>query len=140
MEKIEDEKSGDVLARLGDGFAPIATDSGTVGDEKPADDVKGKGKSNRSHKFCSNEETEPGDMVIFNQWLFHAVYGKCDRRRNIVLKFSDRATTDVDLAVLKQSPEVFNPHEALRTSRSPRIQHMIDGLAELGEAVKHLDG
>ena len=84
-------------------------------------------------------ETTPGDMVIFNQWLFHAVYGNCGRRRNIVLKFADRATTEVELGVLKRSPEVFNPHEALRNSHSPRIQHMTGGLAALGDRVTHAD-
>ena len=84
-------------------------------------------------------ETTPGDMVIFNQWLFHAVYGNCGRRRNIVLKFADRATTEVELGVLKRSPEVFNPHEALRNSRSPRIQHMTGGLVALGDRVTHAD-
>lgn len=33
-------------------------------------------------------ETDPGDMVLFNQWLFHAAYGKTGHRRTIVLKFA----------------------------------------------------
>jgi hypothetical protein len=80
-------------------------------------------------------ETEPGDMVIFNQWLFHAVYGKVGGRRNIVLRFAD-CSTDVDLTILGRSPEIFNPHEALESSDSLRIQHLIAGLTELGAKIE----
>jgi hypothetical protein len=83
-------------------------------------------------------ETVPGDMVFFNQWLFHAVYGQSGRRRNIVLKFADRPTTDASLAMFKKSPQVFKPHAALRSSQSPRIQHLIADLPALSEKIAQM--
>lgn len=33
-------------------------------------------------------ETDPGDVVVFNQYLFHSAYGKQDVRRYVALKFA----------------------------------------------------
>ena len=37
---------------------------------------------------CHALETQPGDVAMFSQSLFHAVYGKCERRRYVALKFA----------------------------------------------------
>ncbi len=39
---------------------------------------------------CHAVETDPGDVVLFNQSLYHAVYGKAGRRRYIALKYAAR--------------------------------------------------
>ena len=76
-------------------------------------------------------ETVPGDLVILNPWIFHSVYGKVGRRRNVVLKFAGRPRTGGELQELKKSPGIFSPHRGLLESGSPRIRRMFDGLADL---------
>ncbi len=84
-------------------------------------------------------ETEPGDIVLFNQWLYHAVYGKVGKRRVIVLKFGPRPHTEEHLAMLRDgAPYVFRPHASFRGSERPRIRHLIDGLAELGKKAEKM--
>ncbi len=79
-------------------------------------------------------ETEPGDIVIFNQWLYHAVYGKAGKRRVIVFKFGPRPYTEEHLAMLRDgAPFVFQPHASFCNSKRPRIRRLIDGLVELGQ-------
>ena len=79
-------------------------------------------------------ETEPGDIVLFNQWLYHAVYGKAGKRRVIVFKFGPRLRTEHHLAMMRDgAPDVFRPHAAFRNSKRPRIRGLIDGLVEPGQ-------
>jgi hypothetical protein len=87
-------------------------------------------------------ETDPGDVVVFNQSLFHAVYGHPDRRRRfIALKYAARPTTPAHLASLRRGSQyTFTPHEALRLSESPRLRGLIDGLAELGQRAAQTEG
>ena len=78
-------------------------------------------------------ETEPGDIVIFNQWLYHAVYRKQGKRRVLVLKFGPRPCKKADFAILRErSSQVFEAHSAFRNSQSNRIQKLIEGFGELG--------
>jgi len=42
---------------------------------------------------CLSFEVQPGDVVIFNQYLFHAVYGKQEGRSYIALKFAATPAT-----------------------------------------------
>ena len=73
-----------------------------------------------------------GDVVIFNQSLYHAVYGKTGRRRYISLKYAARPLQDDHLASIKEfSPDAFKPHEQIVESDSPRLQAMTTGLNEL---------
>jgi ectoine hydroxylase-related dioxygenase (phytanoyl-CoA dioxygenase family) len=82
-------------------------------------------------------ETDPGDMVLFNQWLSHAAYGKTGHRRTIVLKFAAGPVEDGHLAMLgEQKKSVFKPHEALQQSANPRIRQMAERGANL-EPVRH---
>ena len=83
---------------------------------------------------CYAVETDPGDVVLFTQNLFHGVYGKTGARRYIALKFAARPTEDEHLASLQRwSSYAFQPHEALANSDNPRLQQMVRGLRELGE-------
>ena len=78
-------------------------------------------------------ETVPGDIVFFNQWLYHAVYGKAGKRRVIVFKFGLKPKTEAHLAMLRDgAPDVFKPHPSLLKSGSPRIRHLIEGMEALG--------
>ena len=56
----------------------------------------------------------------FNQWLFHAVYGKTGHRRTIVLKFARWPADAGHLAMLcAKKDRITEPHEALRQSDNP---------------------
>ncbi len=90
---------------------------------------------------CYAVETEPGEMMLFNQSLYHAVYGKSGRRRYIALKYAARPISDEHIASLKRwSAYVFHPEEVLQNSDGPRIQRMVKGLVELGEKSERLEG
>ena len=90
---------------------------------------------------CYAVETDPGDMLMFNQSLYHSVYGKTGRRRYIALKYAARPTQDAHLNSLQRwSPKAFHPDGALLDSDRPRIRGMVEGLVELGEKTKHLKG
>ncbi len=79
-------------------------------------------------------ETEPGDIVLFNQWLYHAVYGKAGKRRVIVFKFGPRPRKESHQAMLRDgAPDVFRPHASFRDSEIPRIRRLVDGFFELGK-------
>ena len=77
-------------------------------------------------------ETNPGDIVFFNQWLYHAVYGKVGKRRVIIFKFGPRPRTDAHLAMLRDgAPSAFTPHPAFRDSERPRIRRLAEACSEL---------
>ena len=77
-------------------------------------------------------ETDPGDAVVFNQSLYHAVYGKAGRRRYIALKYAARPTSDAHLASIKRfSPYALTPHERIVQSESPRLGAMVAGIDDL---------
>ena len=85
-------------------------------------------------------ETDPGDIVFFNQWLYHAVYGKEGKRRVIVLKFGPRPRTDAHLAMLRDgAPAGFAPHPALSNSKRLRIRRLAEACSELEAQVEKLD-
>jgi hypothetical protein len=82
---------------------------------------------------CFPVETDPGDVVFLNPWLFHSVYGDSGIRRNVVLKYSERPSTVDTLTELRESPRrFFVPHDGLVASHGPRIRRMVSDLLELG--------
>ena len=84
-------------------------------------------------------ETDPGDIVFFNQWLYHAVYGKAGKRRVIVFKFGPRPKKEDHLLMLREgAPDVFTPHAAFRKSGRPRIRHLVGGVGALGRKAESL--
>ena len=85
-------------------------------------------------------ETDPGDVVLLNQCLYHAVYGGGGRDRPyIALKYSQRPKTDAELvSVMTWSPTVFDPPEAFRRCRRARICGMVEGLAALKRRAERL--
>lgn len=81
---------------------------------------------------CHAVETDPGDALIFNQNLYHAVYGKAGRRRYIALKYACRPASDDDLAsIMRHSPDALKPHERVLESESPRLRTMTEGVGDL---------
>ncbi|NKB69485.1 MAG: hypothetical protein GKR89_20635 [Candidatus Latescibacteria bacterium] len=76
-------------------------------------------------------EVEPGDVVLFDHYLYHGVYGKQERRSYIAMKFAARPQTEVHYRALQahgQGAEKL--HEDFRHSQRPRIRAMVEGLLE----------
>ncbi len=91
-------------------------------------------------------ESEPGDMVFFNQNLWHSAFGGRTGRRMFTMNFGAKPSREKDIEFLKrvyqgnlehvknmqytQSARVYE--DAFLYSDSPRIQGMVGKLVELG--------
>ena len=74
-------------------------------------------------------EVELGDVVIFNHYLFHGVYGKQEDRSYIAMKFAAQPTCQDHIASLKHhGQDVSKLHDNWRHSQRPRIQSMVQNL------------
>lgn len=89
---------------------------------------------------CYAFESHPGDVIFFDQCLFHSVFGSLkNERRYIAFKFGARIRSGDDIAALmryKPDGRIFRPHEAFLNSDSARIRGMVEGLVELGAKVQ----
>ncbi len=75
---------------------------------------------------CVALESDPGDMVILNHYIFHGVYHKQPNRRYISLKFAEKPTRPEHFDALCQHvQDASQLHEAFRNSKRTRIQKMI---------------
>lgn len=75
-------------------------------------------------------ESQPGDLVFFNQSLFHAVFKGFSGRRYIALKFTANPTSNVHLRLLKQTSGFdLTPHPAFAGSDLPAVRAVADRLA-----------
>ena len=78
---------------------------------------------------CTTLEVDPGDVVVFDHYLFHAVFGKQDRRRYVALKFAAKPESEVHYEALRaHSQDASRLHERLRRSDHPRMKGMVEGL------------
>ena len=73
---------------------------------------------------CVALESDPGDMVILNHYIFHGVYHKQPNRRYISLKFAEKPTRPEHFDALCQHVQGVL-HETFRNSKRTRIQTMI---------------
>ena len=81
---------------------------------------------------CAALESKPGDIVFFNQCLWHGVFNATPGRRYMAMKFAQRPTRPEHLASLQHySSGVFNPPDAFVHSDRPALQQMVEGLAEM---------
>ncbi len=77
-------------------------------------------------------ETVPGDVVIFNHYLYHSVYKGDGTRRYIAMKFASQPTKAAHFASLVRfSPHIFEPESTFVHSDQPRLRDMVAGLAQL---------
>ena len=95
---------------------------------------------------CVPLESEPGDVVFFNQHLYHSAFGGANGRRMFTLNFAVNPTTDEQIALLRNHYEIDTRNrrvmqhtmsdrkydEAFLYSDRPRIQGMVAKLIELG--------
>jgi len=78
---------------------------------------------------CFPVEVEPGDVVLFDHYLYHAVYGKQNGRSYIAVKFAARPESEVHYEALRaHHQDASHLHENFRHSNRPRIRGMVDGL------------
>ncbi len=75
-------------------------------------------------------ETDPGDVVFFNNWLFHSVYGKVHPRRSIILKFVRMPGNDRHRAELRAVPRVRAANELLARHGNARIRALAGRLPD----------
>ncbi len=81
---------------------------------------------------CQALEVEPGDVVLFNDCLYHAIYGKRKGRSFITtkyVKFEAEPSSREQFEILKADDGGFGLlSEAFRNSRRPRIREMVEKL------------
>src|SRR5207247_5986900 len=68
---------------------------------------------------CFPVETQPGDVVMFNQYLYHGVYAGTDARRYIAMKFAQKPRSERHIASLKR-------HTAFLFQSAPEFPHSDD--------------
>ncbi|MAG35063.1 MAG: hypothetical protein CL878_02270 [Dehalococcoidia bacterium] len=83
---------------------------------------------------CFAYESQPGDVLFFNQSLWHGVFHGWVGRRYIALKYAAMPETDKQISSLHYyfRGRIFQPLESFAQSDDPRIRHMVDPLPELG--------
>ena len=69
-------------------------------------------------------ETDPGDVVFFNNWLFHAVYGKVYPRRSVILKFVSMPRNDRHRALLRRESSIRADNRSLARRADPRLRQL----------------
>jgi ectoine hydroxylase-related dioxygenase (phytanoyl-CoA dioxygenase family) len=88
---------------------------------------------------CYPVESRPGDVLFFNQSLFHSVYGKTGSRRYIALKYAERPRCDAQLSSLKKwSDYALHPHEGILACDRPAIRKMIEDIDQLREKAEEI--
>ena len=80
---------------------------------------------------CHALEVDPGDVVVFNHYLYHAVYGKQAVRRYVALKFAEQPTTQEHYEALREhNQDASRLHDSFRHSERPRVRGMVEKLLE----------
>jgi len=75
-------------------------------------------------------ESNPGDVLFFNQSLWHSVYNAVPRRRYVSALFTEKPTHEEHIDSLKYyTGDMFNPHENFLKSTDEKIRHMVDPIA-----------
>jgi hypothetical protein len=81
---------------------------------------------------CHALEVEPGDVVLFDDRLYHGIYGKQEGRSFITtkyVKFAIEPSSEEDFEVLRGNDSGFGLiAEAFRNSQRPRIRGMVEKL------------
>jgi ectoine hydroxylase-related dioxygenase (phytanoyl-CoA dioxygenase family) len=116
LERQEGDRDWEPIREADD---PSAMPYGVAGDQMP----------------CHVVESKPGDVLFFNQCLWHAAYNGWEGRRYIALKLAAKPTTEQHIATLRwYSNGAFTPHETFLNSDSERLRGLVTQMAELGKA------
>ena len=104
------------------GLAPLQNTHHEMGQTDPTATPYGVSGPNLP---CFPLESRPGDLVFFNQSLFHGVFSGFSGRRYIALKFAAYPTAGEHVDVLKATGGFeFQPHPAFEDSDLPRVRSM----------------
>lgn len=77
-------------------------------------------------------ESEPGDAILFNQSIWHAIFNGWFGRRYIALKFAAKPVTDMHISSLRYyGSDMFLPHESWLHNESDRIRGIVTELPRL---------
>jgi hypothetical protein len=91
-------------------------------------------------------ESQPGDVAIFNMYLYHATFGGRTGRRMFTMNFTSNPSTDEQVALLRKHVEIgLNARKVMQHNGSthlfdkaflnsdrPKIKRMVSRLNELG--------
>jgi len=100
---------GDDMHAMPEADDPTEMPYGVAGDQMPA--------------FVA--ASKPGDVLFFNQWLFHAAYNAWPGRRYTAMKFAEAPKNETHMKFLRMySWGVFDQHENFRNHESGRIRNM----------------
>ena len=84
---------------------------------------------------CVVLESEPGDVVVFTESVYHGSFGG-KARLQITAQFGDNPNTEAEVNHLREMHDKYkwslHPHEAYINSDRPRIRRMVSKLVELG--------
>ena len=90
---------------------------------------------------CVALDSDPGDVIVFTEPVFHSAYGSKKGRLQINAEYGSNPTTDEQIAELRRDHEThkwsFHPSQSFIDSDNPRIRSMVSRLVELG--CTHLD-
>ena len=81
-------------------------------------------------------DCDPGDIVFFDQRIYHGVFGMQPNRRYLKLRFVGKPETDEQIASFMRYDDrgsIYEPQPAFRDSDDPNIRAMVDPLVELRE-------
>ena len=88
---------------------------------------------------CYFVASDPGNIVIFDQRIFHTVYGMQPVRRFLKYRFVARPETDEQVASIMQyndKNQIYRPDDAFLNSDRLRIRAMVDPFLKLTERTK----
>ena len=85
---------------------------------------------------CVALESEPGDVIVFTEPVFHSAFGSGIPRIQITVEYGSNPTTKEQIEeVIQHSREYtwsYNPSQSYIDSDRPRIRRMVSRLVELG--------
>lgn len=75
---------------------------------------------------CQALEVDPGDLVMFDHYLFHAVYGIGMGRQYLVAKYAAEPQIEAHHEVLiEHGQDASRLHQSFRNSRHHRVREMV---------------
>ena len=81
-------------------------------------------------------ESQPGDVVVFNEHTLHASFGGKPGRQQHAISFMANPRTDAEVAYFRDLYDGFtyalHPSESYINSERPRLRRMVSRLVELG--------
>ena len=85
---------------------------------------------------CVALETDPGDVIVFTERVYHSAYGSKIGRLQITAEYGSNPTNDEQIAELRRYHDQFtwsfHPSESYINSDRPRVRRMVSRLVELG--------